>query len=80
MMPKNCAPLETMGTGLFALPVGATSAGMAMVDPFIGSGTIGVPAIKLGRRFVGIEVDPKYFDIACRPIEEATRQPDMFIE
>ena len=34
----------------------------------------------MGRRFIGIEIEPKYFDIACRRIEEAHRQPDMFIE
>jgi site-specific DNA-methyltransferase (adenine-specific) len=49
-------------------------------DPFMGSGTTGVAAVKLGRKFIGIEIEPKYFDIACRRIEEATRQPDMFIE
>lgn len=49
-----------------------------ILDPFMGSGTTGVAAVKLGRRFIGIEIEPKYFDIACRRIEEATRQPDMF--
>jgi site-specific DNA-methyltransferase (adenine-specific)/modification methylase len=51
-----------------------------ILDPFMGSGTTGVAAIKMGRRFIGIEIEPKYFDIACRRIEEAARQPDMFIE
>lgn len=51
-----------------------------ILDPFMGSGTTGVAAVKLGRRFIGIEIEPKYFDIACRRIEEATKQPDMFIE
>jgi DNA modification methylase len=51
-----------------------------VVDPFMGSGTTGVAAVKLGRRFIGIEIEPKYFDIACRRIEEETRQRDMFIE
>ena len=46
----------------------------------MGSGTTGVAAVKLGRRFIGIEIEPKYFDIACRRIEAATRQPDLFIE
>ncbi len=49
-------------------------------DPFMGSGTTGVAAVKLGRRFIGIEIEPKYFDIACRRIEAATKQPDLFIE
>jgi site-specific DNA-methyltransferase (adenine-specific) len=51
-----------------------------ILDPFMGSGTTGVAAVKLGRKFIGIEIEPKYLDIACRRIEEATRQPDMFIE
>ena len=52
----------------------------SILDPFMGSGTTGVASVKTGRRFVGIEIEEKYFDIACRRIEEATRQPDMFIE
>jgi len=47
-------------------------------DPFMGSGTTGVACVKLGRKFIGVEIEPKYFDIACRRIEEATRQGDMF--
>ena len=51
-----------------------------VLDPFMGSGTTGVACAKMGRKFVGIEIEPKYFDIACKRIEEAYRQPDMFIE
>ena len=51
-----------------------------ILDPFMGSGTTGVACAKLGRKFIGIEIEPKYFDIACRRIEEAYRQPDFFIE
>lgn len=51
-----------------------------ILDPFMGSGTTGVACVKLGRRFIGIEREPEYFDIACRRIEEAYKQPDMFIE
>lgn len=50
-----------------------------VVDPFMGSGTTGVAAVRANRPFVGIEVHESYFDIACRRIEEAQRQPDMFI-
>jgi DNA modification methylase len=46
----------------------------------MGSGTTGVAAVKLGRKFIGIEIEPKYFDIACRRIGEALAQPDFFIE
>jgi site-specific DNA-methyltransferase (adenine-specific) len=51
-----------------------------VLDPFAGSGTIGVAAVKLGRKFVGIECEPKYFDLACRRISDALKQPDLFIE
>ena len=51
-----------------------------VLDPFMGSGTTGVACAKLGRRFIGIEIDPGYFDIACKRIEEAYRQPDMLVE
>lgn len=54
--------------------------GGCVVDPFMGSGTTGVAAAATGRRFTGIEIDPSYFDIACRRISEALKQPDMFIE
>jgi DNA modification methylase len=49
-----------------------------ILDPFCGSGTTGVACVKLGRKFIGIELDEKYFDIACRRIEEAYKQPDFF--
>ena len=51
-----------------------------VLDPFMGSGTTGVACAKLGRKFIGIEIEERYFDIACKRIEEAYRQPDMFIE
>jgi len=51
-----------------------------ILDPFMGSGTTGVACIKLGRKFIGIEIEPKYFDIACKRIEEAWKQPRLFDE
>lgn len=51
-----------------------------VADPFMGSGTTGVASIQLGRPFVGCEIEPSYFDIACRRIEEAYRQPRLFAE
>ena len=51
-----------------------------ILDPFMGSGTTGVACAKLGRAFVGIEIDERYFDIACRRIEQAYRQADLFID
>ncbi len=53
--------------------------GDTILDPFCGSGTTGVAAVKTGRRFVGIEIEPSYFDLSCRRISEALKQPDMFI-
>ena len=50
-----------------------------VIDPFMGSGTTGVACMKLGRKFIGIEIEPKYFDIACKRIEDAQRQGDMFL-
>lgn len=57
----------------------STQRGNAVLDPFMGSGTTGVACAKLGRKFIGIELEPKYFDIACKRIEDAYRQPDMFV-
>ena len=51
-----------------------------ILDPFMGSGTTGVACAKLGRKFIGIEIEEKYFDIACERIRKAYDQPDMFIE
>lgn len=53
--------------------------GETILDPFMGSGTTGVACAKLGRKFVGIEIDEGYFDIACQRIEKAYAQPDLFI-
>ena len=50
-----------------------------VLDPFMGSGTTGVACARLGRRFVGIEIEPKYFDIACRRVEQAQKQADLFV-
>ena len=47
------------------------------LDPFMGSGTLGVAAIELGRSFIGIELDPRFFDVACERISRA--QPGMRI-
>ncbi len=51
-----------------------------VLDPFMGSGTTGVACVNLGRKFIGIEIEPKYFDIACRRIDDATRQGKLFDE
>lgn len=50
-----------------------------IIDPFMGSGTTGVACAKMGKKFIGIEREKKYFDIACQRLELAYSQPDMFI-
>lgn len=50
-----------------------------VLDCFMGSGSTGVAAIERGRDFIGIEREERYFDIACKRIEQAQRQGDMFI-
>ena len=54
--------------------------GETILDPFMGSGTTGVACVKTGRKFIGIELDPDYFDIACERVRKAYEQPDFFIE
>lgn len=53
--------------------------GRIVCDPYMGSGTTGVAAVELGRAFIGIEREPKYFDIACRRIDEAARRPSLLL-
>jgi site-specific DNA-methyltransferase (adenine-specific) len=69
-------PLELMKWNVRWL----TNEGEAILDPFMGSGSTGVAALESGRDFIGIEREEKYFDIACRRIEQAQRQGDLFIE
>lgn len=56
----------------------STDQGDAVLDPFMGSGSTGVACANLGRGFVGIEIDRRYFDVACERIEQAQRQIRMF--
>jgi DNA modification methylase len=50
-----------------------------ILDPFAGSGTVAVACQRTGRQSTSIEIDPDYFAIACRRVDEAARQPDLFI-
>lgn len=56
-----------------------TDRGQLVLDPFTGSGTTGVASVQMGRKFIGIERDERYFEIACKRIEQAQRQSDMFM-
>jgi site-specific DNA-methyltransferase (adenine-specific)/modification methylase len=66
-------PLEVMKWVVELCPKSET-----ILDPFMGSGTTGVAAVQMGRKFIGIEREPKYFEIACKRIEDAQRTFDMF--
>ena len=58
-----------------------SSPGETIIDPFMGSGTTGVACVNTGRKFIGIEIVPEYFDIACRRIEKALKDAEaMFPE
>jgi DNA modification methylase len=52
--------------------------GGVILDPYMGSGTTGVAAVEMRHPFIGIEIDPTYFATACRRIEQAQRQGDIF--
>lgn len=54
--------------------------GETILDPFCGSGTTGVAAVQAGRRFTGIEIDQKWFDLARRRISDALARPDLFVD
>jgi site-specific DNA-methyltransferase (adenine-specific) len=54
--------------------------GELVLDPFLGSGTTGVASVREGRHFVGCEINPKHFDIACRRISDELKRPRLFSE
>jgi DNA modification methylase len=67
-------PIEVMQWCLGFLPDAET-----ILDPFMGSGTTLVACAKLGRKGIGIELDPDYFDIAVERVRKAYEQADMFV-
>jgi DNA modification methylase len=69
-------PVEVMRWCLGFVPESCVT----ILDPFMGSGSTGVACASLGRKFTGIEVNPTYFDIACRRIADELSRPSMFIE
>lgn len=50
-----------------------------VLDPFMGSGATGIATLQLGRKFIGIEIDPVHFETACKRIEDGLRRPEMFV-
>jgi site-specific DNA-methyltransferase (adenine-specific) len=66
-------PLQVMRWTLSFFPEAKS-----ILDPFMGSGTTGVAAVETRRSFIGIEREPKYFDIACRRIEQTYKQRPLF--
>lgn len=58
----------------------STASGEVVLDPFMGSGTTGVACVNLGRKFIGIEKERRYFDAACERIRNAYARPSMFLE
>lgn len=69
-------PIELMKWCIDQLPKDCTG---AIFDPFMGSGTTLVACAKTGRHGIGIEIDEEYFNIACKRVEEAYRQKDLFL-
>jgi hypothetical protein len=67
-------PVPLMSRCLDVVPDAQT-----ILDPFTGSGSTGVATVTAGKRFIGIEKEPRYFDIACKRIEDAQRQGDFFV-
>ena len=75
--PANGHPMSRAQRHFDWLVGWCADAGEVVLDPFMGSGTTGVAAVKNGLQFVGVEVHPPFFDIACRRIEQAQRQGDL---
>lgn len=73
-------PTEKPISLIESLIVSSSVRGEMIFDPFMGSGTTGVAAVKTGRAFCGIEIDERHFDTACSRIEAAQKQPDFFVE
>ena len=56
-----------------------TNPGDTVMDPMMGSGTTGVACAMMGRKFIGIEQQEKWYDVACKRIKEAQKQADLFV-
>lgn len=82
-----CQPRDREGTHPTEKPISLmveiielfSNPGDTVIDPFMGSGTTGVAALRTGRKFVGIEVKDSYFDLACRRLREEEQSPQLFV-
>jgi len=72
--------IKPVGLMVKLIRVSTDAPNPTILDPFMGSGTTGVACAKLGRKFIGIEIEPRYFEIACERIRKAYDQPDLFVE
>jgi DNA modification methylase len=83
--PVGCPQSEKAGhptqkpVALMEWCLGFLPNAQTVLDPFMGSGTTLVACQRMGRQGIGVERDPQYFDIACRRVDEASRQPDLFL-
>ena len=84
MVPKIRAPEHSCEKPVQllerAVRLCSQAAGETVIDPFMGSGSTGVACVNLDRKFIGIEIDPAHFDLSCRRIEQAYKQPRLFSE
>ncbi len=76
--PKFHPTQKPVGLMAWCIERAKVPAGGVVLDPFMGSGSTGVAAVQAGHRFIGIETDPGYFEIACRRIDEAQAQGRLF--
>jgi len=75
---RNGHPTQKPQDLMSQLVTDFTDKNQLVLDPFMGSGSAGVACMNLGRKFIGIEIEPKYFDIACERIEQAQKQGRLF--
>jgi DNA modification methylase len=79
-MAKPCHPTEKPLPLMKELVRLFTNPGDVIFDPFMGSGSTGVAALELGRKFIGVEKNPEYFALATRRIRETLAHNDIFMD
>jgi len=76
--PRQHPTEKPLGVMRWCIEQARVPPGGMILDPYMGSGSTGVAAVQMRHPFIGIEIEPRYFDIACRRVEQAQRQGDMF--